>query len=136
MPEGASKPSLQSVCEAAAAYLKGVVVLIECRAADLRTVASTTADVSFGPLDELAIREVFATGEPAGSGSGRHAMSDWLFAPVTDGSRVIGVVGIAGRYSRRRFVPSEEPALDGLMRAVRKVLLSSKELVADSQGGG
>jgi K+-sensing histidine kinase KdpD len=123
-PNDSSGPTLQSVCEAAAEQLKGVVVVVERSNGDVRAVAGSARDIKFGPLDKLAICGVFDDGEPAGLGSGRFGMSDWLFAPVKVGNEVLGVAGIAGRYCRRRFEPNNEPVLDGLTRALATVMRS------------
>ena len=126
-PSGSERPTIQSVCDAAAAELGAAVVVVKPGTSEYHAVAGAPWQVSFGPLDKIAISAAFENGRPAGKGSGRHGMTDWLFVPIAEENSAIALVGIAGQYCRRRFVSGRDPVIGAVTESVGSVLRAGEE---------
>jgi len=114
-----SATSPREVCEAVADTLHANVIVVERNPGLYLVVAGSPFKPTMQALDLIAIELCFQSCQPSGVGSDQSAGSDWLFLPVAGDSGVAAVIGITGRYCRRRFDPSDASircATDALKR--------------------
>jgi hypothetical protein len=116
--------SPQGVCRRLAATLEANAIVVERARDEIVVVAGAPWKIEVEPLDKIALDWSFTTGLPPKSGGGNPFCSDWLFLPILVGGKVVAVLGVVGRYGRRRFILDGQPTIRIAVSALQRIYQS------------